>query len=447
MGTRPIAIPDNEVQYNIPDEEVQISKAAEPKQPQKEGFLESLGAGLPGYNKDDAFAVLKDAKTGFYHMFTHPADSANLLYHGVVDPMQLTNEKAVARMKQEGVLNKVTGAIQYAESGIPFMGPALSKAGEQAESGNIPGALGTTAAVALPGLIPGGMEAARAGISKATTMPETAARLYQSALKPSTILSQAQRANIIKTGLTNEIPVSPAGVEKLGSLLDDLQQKVSAEIQTNPQAPISKYAVASRLTPTAQRFATQVAPESDLEAIAQTGNEFLRNQPANISAEQAQALKVGTYQQLKSRSYGELKSATVESQKALARGLKEEIGNIFPEVNKLNAQESQLFGLDKQLERAVGRIDNHQLLGIGTPLAAAGAKAMTGSTGLATATGILKAVFDDPALKSKLAIVLNRKGVPLAQANARVAAYAAALGNAASGLTRENPTNEQGVGP
>jgi len=51
------------------------------------------------------------------------------------------------------------------------------------------------------------------------------ARLYESALKPSTTLPLAKRAAIVETGLKNEIPVSAAGAEKISGLIDDLNSK------------------------------------------------------------------------------------------------------------------------------------------------------------------------------------------------------------------------------
>src|ERR1700690_4177390 len=115
--------------------------AADKEQPAGAGlrFIESLGAGLPGYNKDDAFSAVKDAGSGLVHIFSHPIDSANLLYHGTVDPMELTNQDAIARMKKQGVMNKINGAVEWAESGVPFLGPALGHAGKQMESGDVAG--------------------------------------------------------------------------------------------------------------------------------------------------------------------------------------------------------------------------------------------------------------------------------------------------------------------
>ncbi len=260
---------------------------------------------------------------------------------------------------------------------------------------------------------------------------KTARRMYQSALKPPTGKNTASRnQQAIETGLREGIPVSEKGLAKLTDTLDNLNAKVEQVINTNPGAPISKFNVSGRLGNTQQRFANQVAPGSDLGAINDVGAEFYGSQPANIPAAQAQALKQGTYKAIGSRNYGEVKAARVEAEKALARGLKEELEVQFPEIKGLNAKEARLYSLEPLLQRALGRISNHELLGIGTPIAGGTAAAVTGSSKVGAALGALKAIVDNPAVKSRLAIMIARRSggkLSLKAAHARVAGYVNAV--------------------
>jgi hypothetical protein len=168
-------------------------------------------------------------------------------------------------------------------------------------------------------------------------------------------------------------------------------------------------------------------------------------QPAPpMGAAAAQRMKQGTYQVLKGK-YGEQGSAAVEAQKALARGLKEEIANQFPEISGLNAAESKLLNLQPVLERAVNRISNHQIIGIGTPVAGAATSAVTGSTTLGKVAMVAKAVLDNPNVKSRLAIAVSKGGkIPYAAALARVQSYATSLGSISSvgqeSSTGDNPS-------
>jgi hypothetical protein len=149
-----------------------------------------------------------------------------------------------------------------------------------------------------------------------------------------------------------------------------------------------------------------------------------------MGAADAQSMKQGTYNVLRGK-FGEQGSATVEAQKALARGLKEEIATQFPEISQLNAAESRLLDLGPVLERAVNRVSNNHTIGIGGPIFGTAVKAATGSTPVAATLGVLKSVVDIPAVKSQLAIALSKGAkIPYPQALARVQSYSASLGSA-----------------
>ena len=281
---------------------------------------------------------------------------------------------------------------------------------------------------------------------RALLLGKTPEEAYQSALKPSTRIPPTKVASMVDTGIQNKIPVSKAGAEKLESLLEDLQDKVTAEIGSGQGKTINPAAVAQRADAVKARFANQVNPTGDLQAIEDSKQEFLANNPNPIPAADAQAMKQGTYQQLKGKAYGELKSASIEAQKALARGLKEELVTQFPELKNLNAAESKIFDLQPVLEKAIQRQGNHQLMGIGTPIATGAAKAVTGSTGMAAAVGALKAIVDNPVVKSHLAIALSHAGVPPAAAFNRVENYVGSLAGVASGANSATD-DDQGSRP
>jgi hypothetical protein len=388
-----------------------------------------------------------------HELYTDPTP-AQLAYHRIVDApaqeleLKGQNERVAAKdlMSRGDTFN---GANQYLSgvtdtvlSKVPMLGPAINSIAQRFESGDHSGAAVDVAALMTPDIANGIKQFQPIRTAMPGGTPE---RLYESSLKPSTTIPAPKRAAIVQTGLENQIPVSASGAEKLSNLVDDLNSKIKQTIdQGNQQgATVNKFSVASRLGNTAQKFATQVTPVSDLSNISEAGNEFLATHPNEIPASDAQALKIGTYQQLKSAAYGTLKSSTIEAQKALARGIKEELVTQFPELKDLNAQESQLLNLDPVLERAVNRISNHQMIGIGTPIAAGAAKAVTGSTGIGAVAGLMKAVFDDPMIKSKIAIALASKGVRPMSIPTRFATYSTALGNAASGAANADQERQQ----
>ena len=65
----------------------------------------------------------------------------------------------------------------------------------------------------------------------------------------------------------------------------------------------------------------------------------------------AQSMKQGTYTSLGNKSYGELGGADIEAQKALARGLKEEISSAVGSVAGLNRRQSELMNAVEIAER------------------------------------------------------------------------------------------------
>jgi len=273
---------------------------------------------------------------------------------------------------------------------------------------------------------------AKNAAGKAALLGKTPEAAYESALKPSTTLSQGERAAVVKTGLEQEIPISKGGLEKLGEKIETLNQSIKDEIAADPNRPIDPSKVATRADQAKARFSQQVNKGTDLNAIEASKQQFLDENPGSMGAADAQAMKQGTYRVLKGK-FGEQGSASVEAQKALARGLKEEIASQFPEISKLNADESRLLDLQPVLERAVNRISNHQAIGIGTPVAGAAAKAVTGSGGVAAVASVLKGVLDNPGVKSRLAIAISKSSkIPISQAAAKVQAYSVSLGATAA---------------
>lgn len=401
-----------------------IDNSANESQPQKEGGLAAFGNDLKGL-------LTPQAQNPYPGMGT--------------DQKVAAAQQAVAQDNARKAAGYGAGyrALAPVAQAVGVNVPGMEQAAAQGDPNAI---LGHAAAAATPYAVGAAAHAVDPAIEAVQRrMAAEAPELYKSALKPTTVPSkQAQVAKGIQTGLNYEIPVSEAGVEKLSALIDETNRAIKDAIDSKPGQTVNKYKIAARLSDTADRFSQQVAPTTDLETISKIGNDFLDTKPGEIPASDAQAMKIGTYQQVK-RNYGTLSLASVEAQKALARGAKEELANAFPELNELNAKDSAFYGLDPLLQRAVARISNHQVIGIGTPAAGMAAKAATGSGAAAAVAGMLKAVVDNPSVKSRLAIMLNNasKGkITLPQAMTRVAAYSAALGKAvASGS--EQPADDQ----
>jgi hypothetical protein len=196
-----------------------------------------------------------------------------------------------------------------------------------------------------------------------------AKRLMQSALKPTLAVAKQYRTSapaIVQTLLDEGISVTKSGMAKLESLVSATNDQIKAAI-AGSSAEVPALRVAGRLSDTARTFTNQVNPASDLNAISNAGEEFLNhpriNAQGNLSVQDAQALKQGTYKQLQNRAYGELKNADTEAQKSLARGLKEEVATAVPGVSGLNAKETQLLAALDATGRRVALTGNRDPIG------------------------------------------------------------------------------------
>ena len=142
----------------------------------------------------------------------HPIDTLTALYNTVRHPIQ----------SGEAIGNQVKS--DYQQGGVPLA--AENVAGQAlgaVESGRLAAPIASAAMRALPG-----------AVGRTVLLGKTPEAAYESALKPSTTIGQPERAAMVQTGLQNAIPVSKAGVEKIGDLIDDLNDQVSKTIQTDP---------------------------------------------------------------------------------------------------------------------------------------------------------------------------------------------------------------------
>lgn len=254
--------------------------------------------------------------------------------------------------------------------------------------------------IGVQGAIQGGAQAVGAGLGAVAS--RLAPAMMQSALKPGiqTTLAAVKSGKVppvVKTLLDEGINVTPGGIEKLNGIISATNAEIKAALASLPQGSMAVSAkdVASRLAGTAARFANQVNPVGDLSAITDAGQEFVAAHGPYMTLPDAQAVKQGTYAALKSKAYGEVKEASIEAQKALARGLKEEI-----------AAEAERSGLDlSSLNGREGKALD-ALQAVAKRVAVGGNANPLGLAGIAAshpATFITMLLDKSPAVKSMLA--------------------------------------------
>lgn len=235
-------------------------------------------------------------------------------------------------------------------------------------------------------------------------------KMYESAIKPkapSAKFTREQQIATLQAGLDAGITPTGKGIEKIDDIVSRLNDQIMGKIDegTKAGARIKVPDVVQRMDSAYEFFSRLPDSETPLAALDKIRDGMLAKGPT-MSIAEAQKVKQAIYKVLKD-SYGELSTATKEANKAIARGIKEEIATIFPEIKSLNNQESLMLRLEPLIEKAAGRISKRDMLGIGTPMAGmAGASMFGPKAGMAL--WLTKAVVDNPSVKTYLAIALNK---------------------------------------
>lgn len=298
----------------------------------------------------------------------------------------------------------VTGLALGGPLGAPvgsFLGGALGKGAETYMTGASEGLGADILGAGVEGVKQSLLDlpAAGAALVRGSRLPRM---LMQRALKPRERLVEESAPQGIRTKgdiaervlRTPGARLSEGGLQRIidrGKALDDqILTTIRASGQAGGEVDLVHGAVGRAYADTTERFLHQANPMEDLAAINQSYSELLNHPlvsqkpisaqqvqalarsgattiPATVSTgrvpvETAQRIKQGTHRQLEGK-YGELKTAQVEAQKAAARGLATDIGQVAPAVRDLNAQRSELIVVEDALRDAINRSGNRDLIG------------------------------------------------------------------------------------
>src|SRR3990167_6026618 len=248
-------------------------------------------------------------------------------------------------------------------------GEAYREVVNRARGRTAPASIGEAAgAMAKAGVVQGAAEGV--GLGLGAVVKPIGARIMQSAVKPGlkflTKADPGATPQVVKTLLDEGINVTPGGVGKLQRLIAATNDEIKAVIR--PVAAHESPALAStrHLSGLSKRYTNQVNPSADLDAISQVGQNFLEH-PAisargTLTIGEKQAMKQGTYARI-GEKYGTERAAGLEAEKALARGLKDDIAAEAPAVSALNAKEGKLLEALDAVGRRVAMAGNRDPIG------------------------------------------------------------------------------------
>lgn len=237
-----------------------------------------------------------------------------------------------------------------------------------------------------------------------------AEKMYMSALKPKpsnrALKAPEQRSAAFQTALDNDIKVSGKGAERARGLVMDNSDKVDDILKNEAAAgaAIDMESVIDRLD------SLRSKPDTDMigrgRVIDKKAGSFIDSHPEQIPVDVANEIKKNTYARL-DKQYLKHGSVGVEAEKALARGIKEEIAAKFPEIAGLNADSAALITLQKAIDDALPRINNNNVISMDTAVKTIGGGQVGGTAG-ATATFLTNVLASNPKLKSALALALAK---------------------------------------
>lgn len=254
--------------------------------------------------------------------------------------------------------------------------------------------------------------------SKYLGMGDTAANLYESAVKPSVILDDAERAKIIKTGLEEKITLDKKGKQKLETRIDNLNNRVNnlIDIASNTQKGIPSNIVKKYIGDVKNQvsgFKYKAGKNiDDVERVSKELDKLIKEK-ATISVRELQDFKTDLYKQL---DYDVTKQTGTRAgelaEKSAARAAKEGVSEAVPSVAELNERLSDLLESKPYLIRAANRIGNRDIIGLTDPVKIGAGGTIGGGPGAVIAGGA--GLLDRPGIKSRIAIDLyERQNQPL----------------------------------
>jgi hypothetical protein len=366
-------------------------------------------------------------------------------------------------------IGATAGALLAPEAALPAIGFAAlgGGAGEAARQGMLAGtgdpeapqSFGQAAAnvgesAATQGAMEAGGRAIAWPVEKLASKMLSPSALYARELKPSTALKPAEANARVATGLREGIPVSPEGYQQAGQRAHEVAQQMEDTVRNSPQAQtalVNPMDIAQRLDGLADSpWAKQALNADDLATLRKAKADYLAKHGTTTPAQPASSIlnqygqpitpavpsqftpqmmtpvetmeeKQATYKMNRQKynaaqaGGAAIDSATDIAEKTLARGAKEQLVALYPELQSLGERDGSLIDLEQSLRQQVGRERNRNGIGLRSAILGAGAIAglATGHAESGIGAGMLGLALnalDDPAVKSKLAIALARAG-------------------------------------
>jgi hypothetical protein len=338
---------------------------------------------------------------------------------------------SVEALKQT-IAEDPVGALADIATVFTVAGGTIKMAGKAAKTGRavkVGETLGKIGAAVEPLNI-----AAKVGVGALKGVPKfVPERIYERVAKMSTTMKPKDRIAAVRTALDEGIMPTPEGVDVLWDKVKTIEKSVDDVINQAPDSPIQTGDIARTLEQVRKDFANDPFARKFLKDIDKLEVEFMRKGDT-VTAKEAQAIKKRAYKTIRKAYDKELTTVGEETRMAVARGIREEMTMLFPELKTLGKEEGALINLEKAIKGSVGRIGNHDLFSLTSLLAGGGVGAAAQSPIAGIGTMAVVQVIKNPKVQAKLAIAL-RKAKKAKISDVKVKGTGARLGAAQAGRT------------
>lgn len=283
-----------------------------------------------------------------------------------LSPMQMIANEAIKGFSQGGPLGAgARGVVEAGKQGLKKYDELAYEAGGKVTdiasgmgaSPKTSALLGGSANIGLNMFPLGGVAklgAKTLGLPMSWMAKRGAEELMGSALKPSASQWAKGEGKIaVDTMLDKGLTVSNKSVAKLNTELEGLQKQVSDALAKS-NATVPKADVVKTIEEAKKFFKGGTSEVQDMQVIKDVIKEFEKAPSVkgmkDIPVQVAQRMKVLENRRI-NKGYGTLGDAEETARKGTARGLKEGINKVVPEVQHLNAAEKQIYDTLPVLER------------------------------------------------------------------------------------------------
>jgi hypothetical protein len=251
--------------------------------------------------------------------------------------------------------------------------------------------------------------------------PKWPEEMYQSAVKFSTTIDEAERGKLARTALDEGILPSEKGLQKARAIITGLNDELTGLINEADAAgklvPVNAVFRALRGLRKEVGGAKLEAPTKlkHIDNLAKEFHEHMKSRgQTHMTISEVQEFKKSIYKDV----FGDKVAVRTIPEKdrarlGMAQGAKEIVENELPagRAREINAREGGLLALEKALDRPVSRINNNNLIGMDAPVKTGLGYMLgeaVGSPELGTGLGYFSSLMGQPAIKTRNAMLIDR---------------------------------------